>query len=254
VFELLDGHFFDGLHSLTKLHIEGFTLFMIVRDSFKYTPCLESIHLINNIIGSIEPGAFQCVPKLRRLEISSSQLKDFPPLNKMPNLEVLKLHFFEVESLDGLLSCQKETLPELNTRLRVLNLSKNKVKSLQPNMFAHLASLEVLDLSNYVIKSVPSGTFSGLVNLQHLFLDGNKISSIDLDVFNEPDLTNLRLVDLNSVSLRRVEVNRAIDREKLFTHFWKKVCVGVDFFHLELGYTLLAEIAKSNRFIVKKLD
>jgi hypothetical protein len=129
----------------------------------------------------------------------------------MPYLEVLKLHFFEVETLDGLLACQEGTLPEINTRLRVLNLSKNKVKSLQPNMFALLASLEVLNLSGNVIESVPSGAFSGLVNLQQLYLDKNMINSIDVSVFNEPDLTNLRLVDLDCNCLRRVEVNEAVD-------------------------------------------
>jgi Leucine-rich repeat (LRR) protein len=251
VFELLDGHFFDGLHSLTKLHIEGFTLFMIVRDSFKYTPCLESIHLINNIIGSIEPGAFHCLLKLRKLEISSSYLKDFPPLNEMPYLEVLKLHFFEeVETLNGLLACQEGALPEINTRLRVLNLSKNRLKSLQPNMFAHLASLEVLDLSLNEIETVPSGAFCGLANLQQLYIDGNMINSIDMSVFNEPDLTNLRLVDLNSTSLAQVEVDKAVDRKKLFTHFWNTVCVGVDLSVLTAGADLLRELIESNRIII----
>jgi hypothetical protein len=168
----------------------------------------------------------------------------------MPYLEVLKMTCTKVESLDGLLACHEGAMPEVNTRLRVLNLSKNKVKSLQPNIFAHLASLEVLNLSDNLIESVPSGAFSGLVNLQQLYLDGNNISSIDLSVLNEPDLTNLRLVDLDSTSLARVEVDKAVDRKKLFSHFWNKVCVGVDFSVLKIGSDLLRELVRSDRIIV----
>jgi Leucine-rich repeat (LRR) protein len=234
-----------------KLTIEGCAeVYEIDRDTFAHMPNLEWIHLVDNVIGSIEPGAFQCLPKLRRLEIINCHLKQFPPLHEMPNLEVLRMHFFEVESLDGLLACQEGDTPELNTRLRVLNLSKNKVKSLQPNMFARLASLEVLNLSENVIESVPSGAFSGLANLQQLFLDGNKINSIDLGLFNEPNLTNLRLVDLNLKSLTRVKVDKSVDRQKLFTHFWNKVCVSLDITLLKFGATLLNELIKSNRIIV----
>jgi hypothetical protein len=58
--ELLDGGIFTGLLSLTKLTIQGCReIVKIDRDTFTNMPNLEWIHLIFNVIGSIEPGAFQ---------------------------------------------------------------------------------------------------------------------------------------------------------------------------------------------------
>jgi Leucine-rich repeat (LRR) protein len=195
-------------------------------------PGLEAIYLNGNHITSIEPGAFSCLTKLRRLEIAGSKLEKCVPLVELPNLETLKQTCNNIESLDELFNGLASD--ELNSKLRVLDLSGNKLKSLKRNELARLASLTSLRLNNNLVEEIQCGAFAGLCNLKGLYLRSCQIETTDLGFINEPDLANLMFLDLICGKKRENGILKSIvapassDAEKLFGHFRTRVCVAVN--------------------------
>jgi Leucine-rich repeat (LRR) protein len=109
------------------------------------------------------------------------------------NLEELSVNF-------NFNDCSVESTALTGLRkLNKLNLSENRLTSLDKYAFASLASLTSLDLSGNRIKRVNESTFRGLVNLQEMNLSKNCIEFIEERSFI--DLKNLVRLDLgfNSV-------------------------------------------------------
>jgi Leucine-rich repeat (LRR) protein len=121
------------------------------------------------------------------------------------------------------------TRNEVNTELRVLELDSNKLTSLKANAFSRLVGLIRLNLNLNRFELVENGAFSGLVNLQELNCSFNDqaMKPLDLAVFgNEPDLANLRFINLNDSSDRRFDpIVSSVDPSKLFSHCRRRVVV-----------------------------
>ncbi|XP_006629870.2 leucine-rich repeat and immunoglobulin-like domain-containing nogo receptor-interacting protein 2 isoform X2 [Lepisosteus oculatus] len=78
---------------------------------------------------------------------------------------------------------------------KILDLSKNKLKSVNPDDFASYPLLEELDLSDNIIGNVEPGAFNTLYNMRSLSLKSNRIKLIPLGVFT--GLSNLTLLDIS---------------------------------------------------------
>ncbi|XP_061101848.1 leucine-rich repeat and immunoglobulin-like domain-containing nogo receptor-interacting protein 2b [Conger conger] len=88
------------------------------------------------------------------------------------------------------------TIPEgIPIETRVLDLSKNKLRSVNPDNFSSFPQLEELDLSDNIIGSVEPGAFNALVNMHSLSLKSNRIKLIPLGVFT--GLANLTILDIS---------------------------------------------------------
>ncbi|XP_069696517.1 uncharacterized protein [Periplaneta americana] len=115
---------------------------------------LETLTLENNGISTIEPGAFNGLPKLHNLHLKDN------------NLSVLELGIFgNLKVLSG------------------LHIAGNKLKTITPGVFIDLESLYYLSLETNEIKYLRQDMFIGLTNLRNLWLSDNKISHLDPDVF-----------------------------------------------------------------------
>lgn len=84
-----------------------------------------------------------------------------------------------------------------------LILKKNSIAELTSNVFTPLHKLKVLDLSHNKISSVSSGAFHGLTNLERLVLRSNALRHIPSDSFTY--ISTLRALDLGSNALSMVE-------------------------------------------------
>nr|XP_023397029.1 LOW QUALITY PROTEIN: leucine-rich repeat and immunoglobulin-like domain-containing nogo receptor-interacting protein 3 [Loxodonta africana] len=82
---------------------------------------------------------------------------------------------------------------------RLLELSRNRIRCLNPGDLAALPQLEELDLSDNVIAHVEPGAFDNLPRLQVLRLRGNQLKLIPPGVFTR--LGNLTLLDLSENKL-----------------------------------------------------
>jgi Leucine-rich repeat (LRR) protein len=199
-------------------------------------PNLEWISLEFCPINSIRPGAFSCVPKLKRLEIRDTWLlNDCVSLSELANVETLDLSDNKLSSVNNLTA----HLVLMSTTLKVLRLQGNQFTSLDARAFTHFPALEILDLTFNHIQKIERGAFSGLVNLQELLLNKNNlIEPFDLSLVFDPELVNLRVVDLatlriwddlygwNMEHFRTVKMNG--DFQKVFASFKNKILLILD--------------------------
>ncbi|KAK7913421.1 hypothetical protein WMY93_013632 [Mugilogobius chulae] len=87
-------------------------------------------------------------------------------------------------------------LPDgIPTEIRLLDLSKNRLKMLAPEEFLNYPGLEELQLNENIISSIEPGAFSNLFNLRTLGLRDNHLKLIQLGVFT--GLTNLTQLDIS---------------------------------------------------------
>ncbi|CAG5859870.1 unnamed protein product [Menidia menidia] len=87
-------------------------------------------------------------------------------------------------------------LPEgIPTETKLLDLSKNRLKTLGPEEFVNYPQLEELQLNENTISSIEPGAFSNLANLRILGLRTNQLKLIQLGVFT--GLTNLTQLDIS---------------------------------------------------------
>jgi hypothetical protein len=234
---------------------------VLKQDTFSFLPDLEWLELKSNRVDSIEPGAFNSLTKLRRLEITDNinnncgGLTDkicgaCPPLIELVNVEFLKLSSNFVKSVDGLFAGMASDA--VNTKLRVLDLSNNKLTSLKANAFSCLGALTRLDLHQNFIRVVEEGAFSGLLNLRELTFSrrDSLYNSLDLAVFgNEPDLANLRFLDLSDYYSSH-SIDSSVELCKLFAHCRHPVVVqAIEHYYSDGNFHFLNNVAQYGRII-----
>jgi len=82
--------------------------------------------------------------------------------------------------------------------LKNLDLSYNKLQTLDEKSFQGLKNLENLNLSHNKLTKLPPGTFSSLISLQTLSLSHNAIENLEGEIFSLPKLQTLD-VSFNSI-------------------------------------------------------
>ncbi|KAB0401214.1 leucine-rich repeat and immunoglobulin-like domain-containing nogo receptor-interacting protein 2 [Balaenoptera ricei] len=96
-------------------------------------------------------------------------------------------------------SCHRRRLiaiPEgIPIETKILDLSKNRLKSVNPEEFISYPLLEEIDLSDNIIANVEPGAFNNLFNLRSLRLKGNRLKLVPLGVFT--GLANLTKLDIS---------------------------------------------------------
>jgi Leucine-rich repeat (LRR) protein len=142
-----------------------------------------------------------------------------PAPDEMPNLEHLSLSKNLITSIDNILSAPNDRLITLDlsynglkslpnnialSRLTVMDLSRNVLSELSPNIFAGLPSLVNLNLKYNDIWKIEKGVFDGLVNLRCLDLGHNKFETFDFDALDSSKMpVNLRFFNLKSRTLKQ---------------------------------------------------
>uniref|UniRef100_A0A8C3MJF3 Uncharacterized protein n=1 Tax=Geospiza parvula TaxID=87175 RepID=A0A8C3MJF3_GEOPR len=87
-------------------------------------------------------------------------------------------------------------VPEgIPTETRLLDLGKNRIKTLNQDEFANYPHLEELELNENIISAIEPGAFNNLFNLRTLGLRSNRLKLIPLGVFT--GLSNLTKLDIS---------------------------------------------------------
>ncbi|KAJ8417935.1 hypothetical protein AAFF_G00227780 [Aldrovandia affinis] len=87
-------------------------------------------------------------------------------------------------------------IPEgIPSETRLLDLSKNQIKTLSPDEFANYPHLEELELNENTVTAIEPGAFNNLYGLRTLGLRNNKLKLIQLGVFT--GLNNLTQLDIS---------------------------------------------------------
>ncbi|KAM4809523.1 leucine-rich repeat and immunoglobulin-like domain-containing nogo receptor-interacting protein 3 isoform 1-T2 [Rhinophrynus dorsalis] len=88
------------------------------------------------------------------------------------------------------------SIPEgIPSETRLLDLSKNRIRCLNPSDLSPYPLLEEVDLSENIISTIEPGAFANLFYLQILKLKGNQLKLIPTGVFTK--LSNLTLLDIS---------------------------------------------------------
>jgi Leucine-rich repeat (LRR) protein len=179
-----------------------------------FLPNLEYLDLSQNRLFSIKNESFLNMNKLKHLNLSfnkldlESELNNVSYFHGLSLLEKLDLSFNEIKYLDS-----KATFQYLNS-LKYLNLSNNRLKTLDAFIFGYLSNLNQLNLASNNISFLNENCFFNLVNINNLRLSSNQINSTDFLKSNEIFLYNLEYLDL--------EVNQIVlINERHFQSYYK---------------------------------
>ena len=133
---------------------------------------LSRLFIGENYLHSFDWGILCHLPKLRYLAMYSNKISSFIGVpNSCPNsLEILNAQN------NALVSLAKEMFSGL--KLKALNLSGNKIITIEDGAFANLIDLDYLDLRANRIICLGSKVFSTLYKLNHLDLSENQLKGI----------------------------------------------------------------------------
>ncbi|XP_061743011.1 leucine-rich repeat and immunoglobulin-like domain-containing nogo receptor-interacting protein 1-B [Nerophis ophidion] len=171
----------EGIPTETRLlDLSTNRLKLIGPEEFINYPQLEELQLNENVISSIESGAFSNLMNLRTLGLRNNQLK------------LIQLGVFT-----GL------------NNLTQLDISENKIVILLDYMFQELYNLRVLEVGDNDLVFISPRSFHGLSNLETLNIEGYKLSSVPTDALSHlHNLLSLRLRYLNITAIRDYSFKR----------------------------------------------
>ncbi len=115
----------------------------------------------------------------KKLPKAETSIRKLQKDNKLPKAEDGKLTLTDlnINDLKGL-----SKVPGIE-KVRILDLSRNKITKILQRELANLKNLEVLLLSSNNIKDIPNNTFGGLVKLSFIDLAQNNITFISPTAF-----------------------------------------------------------------------
>jgi Leucine-rich repeat (LRR) protein len=160
-------------------------------------PNLEYLDLSHNLLSLIKDDSLN---NLKHLNLSYNKLDLESEFNNISYfkglwlLETLDISFNEIEYLDS-----NQTFQYLNA-LKYLNLSNNKLKTLDAFIFGYLSQLTDLNLASNNLRFIDESYFSNLVNLKKLKLSYNQVNSTFLSKTNTSFITVTSLdLDYNKI-------------------------------------------------------
>jgi len=168
----------------------------VICESF---PMLESLAMEGIQIETLEPNPFHLCSNLKTLRLKGNRI---PVINSHAfsntKLQTLDLSYNRLQSLNNL------ALYNLGD-LRSLNLQSNSGIYLPPNVFDSIYSLVTLDLRSCRISTIETGWFKNITNLNTLHLSSNSFQTIPSTAFN--NLRNLVYLSMSYGSLSSLPAN-----------------------------------------------
>lgn len=150
------------------------------------------------------------------------------------NTESIHLDINELESIP------EDLFHGLGKNLNFINLSFNRIKTLEPKTFKNLLNLGAIDLSYNQIDFIEPALFEGLVHLTDLNLSYNKISSLCPNMFSSlNNLLNLHLSGNEITFLKPDAFERLVNLRRLFLDSNKVLEVPVEIFDYLISVELI---------------
>ncbi|XP_041984788.1 slit homolog 2 protein-like isoform X3 [Aricia agestis] len=221
VIQTLQHNLFDKMVQLQTLDLSRNSLVTLGKDVFNGLSNLEFLDVSNNCNLTVGFEIIKPLQKLKALQLSgtkvnitfdsqnNSLLKELVMSNagikKLTNLNLIKLfqlpHLVlshnEISDLAGSIA----NLSYLHT----LDLSFNKIKSLQPGSFIGCSNLNVLNISHNLVANINYGAFYGLSTLNVLDVSYNLLENLEDEKFYQMHSLEKLIVDYNKISYVTVE-------------------------------------------------
>uniref|UniRef100_A0A8C4S0U9 LRRCT domain-containing protein n=1 Tax=Erpetoichthys calabaricus TaxID=27687 RepID=A0A8C4S0U9_ERPCA len=161
---------------------------------------LVELKLHSNLIQSLPPELFHCMPHLVNLTLSKNRLEELPPQTffhlefflSSTDLPTIPAHVFNnmsgLEQLYITLNKRLTVLPKESFRglsqLKNLKLHTNSLETLEEQLLAPLVNLQTLILHDNQLHSLPSNILQGLSQLTTIDLSNNMLPSLPKELLD----------------------------------------------------------------------
>ncbi|XP_046420530.1 toll-like receptor 6 [Neodiprion pinetum] len=170
---MVDDKALFGLRSLEIFDLSDNRVVALPAELFRDTAnTIKEIHLQNNSLSVLAPGLFADLKQLVALYLSRNSLTSA---------------WFSSTTFSGLI------------RLVLLDLSRNKIATLDPALFKDLYTVQILNLQNNKLETIPADTFSPMSNLHTLVLKNNRLTYLDAYSLNGLFALSLLALDSNHI-------------------------------------------------------
>ncbi|XP_041984786.1 chaoptin-like isoform X1 [Aricia agestis] len=217
----LQYNLFDEMIQLQTLDLSRNSLFTLGEYIFKALSNLEFLDVSNNCNFTIGFEIIKPLHKLKTLQLSGTKVNiTFESQNNslleelvMSNAGIKKLTNLNLINLFQLsqLVLSHNEISDLAgsianmSNLHTLDLSFNKIKSLQPISFIGCSNLNVLNISHNSIANINYGAFDGLSALNVLDVSYNLLENLEDEKFYQMHSLKKLIVDNNKISYVTVE-------------------------------------------------
>lgn len=176
---------------------------------------LEFLFLDNNMLAALTPKSFKALKKLKVMHLEGNEILDFPArvFQELQDLEELYAYAnsstFSFDDQPGV----ADTTIHVDAfagvgKLRYLDLSFNRIKTLDDNVFRVLPELTHLNLGHNKLDKLSSNLLSHLLDLDYLDVSENRLTHVDAYAFD----------NLRHCKVIRFKGNNASGFFKLFSH------------------------------------
>ncbi|OQV17745.1 hypothetical protein BV898_08202 [Hypsibius exemplaris] len=228
-----DSTFILVSNTLQVLNLAGNSLLMLNENNFRNLSKLTHLHLDHNRIQSVHSAMFSYLTGLKTLQITTNLISDVP---QRMGLQLGKLEVLDMSSNPlgvPVIGDVKQTIPEsffqdftnlqvlglANTSLdslpwpaiqkfipylRELDMSGNRIESIQPSQLSLIRNLNVIRIGNNPIRAIAPGALSGLI-LKTLDLSGLRAANVlPQGVFQSVRISHL---DVSNTGLLTLDPN-----------------------------------------------
>ena len=175
--------------------------------AFQSVDRLISLDLSHNAINALSHDVFKSQRELLTLDLSHNNILMMPGkvFATLAKLKILKLHG------NNLTLNASETIFDLLTNLKILDVSKNDIKRFPLYLFRYTDNLTSIDISVNALEYIPDQCFANLSNLINLNMSRNFLSQ--LPSFSAQGL--LKVVDFSDNRIRTLPPALFIDNQNL---------------------------------------
>uniref|UniRef100_A0A8C5KMI0 Leucine-rich repeats and immunoglobulin-like domains protein 2 n=1 Tax=Jaculus jaculus TaxID=51337 RepID=A0A8C5KMI0_JACJA len=160
------------------------------------TPNITLLSLVHNLIPEINAEALQFYPALENLDLSSNLISELKT-SSFPRMQLKYLNL----SNNRIATLEAGCFDNLSSSLLVVKLNRNRISMIPPKIFK-LPHLQFLELKRNRIKIVEGLTFQGLDSLRSLKMQRNGISKLKDGAFF--GLNNMEELELEHNNLTGV--------------------------------------------------
>nr|XP_029727427.1 LOW QUALITY PROTEIN: toll-like receptor 6 [Aedes albopictus] len=207
----LDASHVSDLTKMTWINVSHNALTEITRGTFARNAVLRVLNMAFNNIKKIDSNTFRGMRFLRRLYLHDNMISDvgrgtFGSVTRIGTIDLARnrikkvdyqmffqLNYVEIINLaeNEIVEIQKDSFKDLY--LTHINISYNRLETIEPKSFINCANMTVLDLSHNLIKSIPRNAFDETTYASEWILTHNLLTNMSQIPLS--NMTGLRVLN-----------------------------------------------------------
>lgn len=141
-------------------------------NTFRGMRFLRRLYLNDNMISDVGRGTFGSVTRIGTIDLARNRIKkvDYQMFSQLNYVEIINLAENEISDI------QKDSFKDLY--LTHINISFNRLETIEPKSFINCANMTVLDMSHNLIKNIPRMAFDETTYASEWILTHNLLTNM----------------------------------------------------------------------------